>query len=344
MANKTISFVVPSYNVEDYLARCVNSLLDTADTLDVEIIIVDDGSRDGTAILADTFAERYPSVVRVIHQANAGHGGACNAGIAAATGQYVKIVDADDWIDPVAYVTYITFLRSQAMATEPVDLVVSNYTYENIAKRHTRTIRYKNIFEANERLTWDDMNRCRVQQYLLMHTLTYRTEVVRASGMVLPQHTFYVDFIYAFQPLPWVKTLTYLNIDLYRYFIGREGQSVQKDIMIARVDQLIKVNKLMVEAMPSREDVSDGLYHYMLHYLSSQFMVTSVFLTLSKDPHCWEQKDEMWANLREHSEELYNDMRKQEIMARIMTIPGKFGRSLVRCGYAVTNFAVGFNS
>lgn len=344
MADKTISFVVPSYNVEDYLARCVNSLLDTSDTSDVEIIIVDDGSCDGTAILADTFAERYPDVVRVIHQTNAGHGGACNAGIAAATGQYIKIVDADDWIDSAAYVTYITFLRSQAMASQPVDLVVSNYSYENIAKRHTRTIRYKNIFEANTRLTWDDMNPCRIQQYLLMHTLTFRTEVVRASGMVLPEHTFYVDFIYAFQPLPWVKTLTYLNIDLYRYFIGREGQSVQKDIMIQRVDQLIKVNKIMVEAMPARGEVSDGLYRYMLHYLSSQFMVTSVFLTLAKDPKRWEQKDQIWANLREHSEELYNDLRAQEITARIMTIPGKFGRGLVHTGYALTNFAVGFNS
>lgn len=344
MANKTISFVVPSYNVEDYLAHCVDSLLDTSRTDDVEVIIVDDGSKDGTATVADSYAEKYPDVVRVIHQENAGHGGACNAGIAAATGQYLKIVDADDWIDPTAYVTYITFLRSQVATEDPIDLLVSNYTYENVAKNRSHTIRYTNIFESHKRLTWDDMQKCHIDQYLLMHTLTYRTQVLRDSGLKLPEHTFYVDFIFSFQPLPWVKTLTYLNIDFYRYFIGREGQSVQKDIMIKRVDQLIRVNDVMMHAMPTRENSSEGLYRYMLHYLASEYIVTSVFLTLSNDKERWAQKEELWKRLKDYNETIYNDMRKQEFLTRAVTIPGMLGRAIIKVSYAVTNGAVGFNS
>ena len=141
MTAKPISFVVPSYNVKDYLGRCVDSLLETSDTADVEVVIVDDGSKDGTAHVADSYADAHPDVVRVIHQANAGHGGACNAGIAAATGQYIKIVDADDWIDKAAYVTYLTFLRSQSLTSDHVDLLVRNYVYENVAKRHKQVIR-----------------------------------------------------------------------------------------------------------------------------------------------------------------------------------------------------------
>ncbi|TCD54316.1 glycosyltransferase family 2 protein [Alloscardovia theropitheci] len=344
MTRKTISFVVPSYNVEDYLARCIDSLLDLPQTDDVEIVIVDDGSHDDTAAIADSYVERFPEVVRAIHQENAGHGGACNAGIAAAQGQYLKIVDADDWVDPAAYITYIAFLRSQASAQEPVDLLISNYTYENVAKNHSHTIRYTNVFESHKRLTWDDVKNFHIDQYLLMHTLTYRTEVLRQSGLKLPEHTFYVDFIFSFQPLPWVKTLTYLNIDFYRYFIGREGQSVQKDIMIKRVDQLIRVNDVMTHAMPSKEDVSAGLYRYMLHYLASEYIVTSVFLTLSNDTERWAQKEELWQRLKEYNEDIYNDMRSQEFLTRAVTIRGKLGRGLIKASYAVTNGAVGFNS
>lgn len=344
MTAKTITFVVPSYNVEDYLGRCVDSLIDTADPSDVEVIIVDDGSKDGTAQVADKYAAAYPDVVRVIHQENAGHGGACNAGIAAATGKYLKIVDADDWIDKAAYVTYLTFLRAQSMSSQPVDLLVSNYVYENVSKHHTRTIRYNSVFESNKRLTWDEIGKYHMSQYLLMHTLTYRTEVLRKSGLKLPEHTFYVDFIFAFQPLPYVKTLTYLNIDFYRYFIGREGQSVQKDVMIKRVDQLLKVNDIMVKAMPSREDVSEGLYKYMLHYLASQFVVTTVFLTLSDEEQRFAQRDKMWSDFYAYSPQKFNDMRAQELPVRVVTTRGKLGRFIIKYGYAISNFVVGFNS
>ncbi|WP_018142844.1 glycosyltransferase family 2 protein [Alloscardovia criceti] len=344
MTNKIISFVVPSYNVEGYLARCVDSLLNIADTSDVEIIIVDDGSHDGTGDLADSYAQLYPQTIRVIHQENAGHGGACNAGIAAASGCYVKIVDADDWVDASSYVTYITFLRSQAYTHNPVDLVLTNYTYENTSQRYTRTIRYTNIFDTNKRLAWDDMRKCRVEQYLLMHTMTFRTEVLRQSALHLPEHTFYVDFIFSFQPLPWVKSLTYLNIDFYRYFIGREGQSVQKEIMIKRVDQLMRVGQIMLDAMPRKTQVPAGLYRYMLHYLSCEFMVTSVFLILSNDPQRWQQKDELWEKLKKDRNDIYVDMRKQEFIARAITIPGKLGRFLIKVGYTISNRVIGFNS
>lgn len=98
-SSKTLTFVVPAYNMETYLERCVESLLSATDNSDIEVLIVDDGSSDSTPELADMYERRWPGNVRAIHQVNKGHGGAVNTGIANATGMYVKVVDADDWVD-----------------------------------------------------------------------------------------------------------------------------------------------------------------------------------------------------------------------------------------------------
>jgi hypothetical protein len=95
--------------------------------------------------------------------------------------------------------------------------------------------------------TWEDKIRFSYSQYILMHSATYRTEVVRKSGLVLPKHTFYVDTVFVVSPMPFVKTMYYLDVNLYRYYIGRENQSVNEKVMIKRVDQQIRVNQILVE-------------------------------------------------------------------------------------------------
>ena len=99
-----------------------------------------------------------------------------------------------------------------------------------------------------------------------------------------------MDFIYAYQPFPWVKTMKYLDTPFYHYFIGRDGQSVQTDVMIRRVDQLRLVNQCMVRATPEHDTVPDGLYRYMIHFLAIESSVASVFMILSRDPENYEKK------------------------------------------------------
>ncbi|MBQ3119712.1 MAG: glycosyltransferase family 2 protein, partial [Peptococcaceae bacterium] len=95
---KVLSIAIPSYNSEAYMANCIESLLIGGD--DVEILIVNDGSKDGTAQIADAYAAKYPNIIRAVHQENGGHGEAVNAGLRNATGRYFKVVDSDDWVDP----------------------------------------------------------------------------------------------------------------------------------------------------------------------------------------------------------------------------------------------------
>ena len=339
---KTLTFVVPAYNMETYLERCVASLLSATDISDIEVLIVDDGSSDSTPELADMYHNRWPNNVRAIHQSNKGHGGAVNTGIANATGMYIKVVDADDWVDTPSIDTLMDTLRAQCNADTPVDMIVTNYVYDKVGKRVKHTVNFRHAMTAGKVLGWDDLGHFGLAEYILMHALIYRTQIVRDSGMQLPEHTFYVDFIYAYQPFPWVKTMMYLDMPFYHYFIGREGQSVQTDVMIRRVNQLRLVNQRMTEATPEPGTVPDGLYRYMIHFLSIESCVTSVFLILSKDKKNYQLKDELWADIDAASPAIGRDVRRK-LMSRALNLRGSVGRWAIRSGYVIAEKVVGFN-
>lgn len=339
---KTLTFVVPAYNMTEYLERCVMSLIAAKRNDDIEVLIVDDGSSDGTLEMAQKFEARYPGIVRAIHQENKGHGGAVNTGIAAASGMYVKVVDADDWVGPESLEQVMAVLREEADSTEPIDMLVTNYVYDKVGKRNKHVVNFRHAMKAGELLTWNDLGHFGLAEYILMHALTYRTAVVRESGMQLPEHTFYVDFIYAYQPFPWVKTMKYLDTPFYHYFIGRDGQSVQTDVMIRRVDQLRLVNQCMVRATPERGTVPDGLYRYMIHFLAIESSVASVFMILSRDPENYEKKKDMWDDIKAYSPTIYKDVRKKA-MSRALNLRGSIGRFVIRKGYFVAEHVVGFN-
>lgn len=339
---KTLTFVVPAYNMTEYLERCVMSLIAAKRNDDIEVLIVDDGSSDGTLEMAQKFEARYPGIVRAIHQENKGHGGAVNTGIAAASGMYVKVVDADDWVGPESLEQVMAVLREEADSTEPIDMLVTNYVYDKVGKRNKHVVNFRHAMKAGERLAWNDLGHFGLAEYILMHALTYRTAVVRESGMQLPEHTFYVDFIYAYQPFPWVKTMKYLDTPFYHYFIGRDGQSVQTDVIIRRVDQLRLVNQCMVRATPERGTVPDGLYRYMIHFLAIESSVASVFMILSRDPENYEKKKDMWDDIKAYSPTIYKDVRKKA-MSRALNLRGSIGRFVIRKGYFVAEHVVGFN-
>lgn len=339
---KTLTFVVPAYNMTEYLERCVMSLIAAKRNDDIEVLIVDDGSSDGTLEMAQKFEARYPGIVRAIHQENKGHGGAVNTGIAAASGMYVKVVDADDWVGPESLEQVMAVLREEADSTEPIDMLVTNYVYDKVGKRNKHVVNFRHAMKAGARLAWNDLGHFGLAEYILMHALTYRTAVVRESGMQLPEHTFYVDFIYAYQPFPWVKTMKYLDTPFYHYFIGRDGQSVQTDVMIRRVDQLRLVNQCMVRATPERGTVPDGLYRYMIHFLAIESSVASVFMILSRDPENYEKKKDMWDDIKAYSPTIYKDVRKKA-MSRALNLRGSIGRFVIRKGYFVAEHVVGFN-
>ncbi len=336
-----LTFIVPAYNMAQHLPTCLDSLL-SREGDDLEVIVVDDGSTDDTAQVVQSYQERHPHTVRLITQTNKGHGGAVNTGLAAARGCYVKVVDADDWVDPTSLSLVLDQLCDQSRRTNPVDMVVTNYVYEKEGRKHKRVINFRSVMDPGQVLDWNHLRRFGLAQYMIMHALILRTEVLRQARTRLPEHTYYVDFIYSYQPLPWVHTLLYLDTNFYRYHTGRKGQSVQTSIMIARVSQLLLVNGLMADSTPDPGTVPRGLYRYMIHYLSINCVVTSVFLILSRKPSNYRNKDMLWSRLEHRSPAIASDVRST-LLCRMINMPGRPGRLAIRLGYKAAEAAMGFN-
>ncbi|MBQ9827199.1 MAG: histidine phosphatase family protein [Lachnospiraceae bacterium] len=338
-----ITFAVPCYNSEKYMKKCLDSILPAG--TEAEILIVNDGSKDGTADIADQYAFRFSGNVRAIHQENKGHGGAVNTGIQNARGRYFKVVDSDDWLDAESLSKLMTLLRRFKREEADVDMIITNYVYEHALDDvpTSHTISYTNCIPQDEIISWDRTGRFGQSQNLLMHSICYRTDVLRESGLVLPEHTFYVDNLYAYVPLPFVKKFYYLNVDLYRYLIGREDQSVNEKIMIGRIDQQILVNRLMVEAYSLPKDVEDKkCADYMLSYLSMISLVTSALLTISKKKENIEKRDAFFKWFKETDPDMYKAMKKKA-KGRSAVLRGPVGNFAIRVGYKISQKLFKFN-
>ncbi|QIK82380.1 glycosyltransferase family 2 protein [Sanguibacter sp. HDW7] len=340
MTTTLVSVVVPAYNAEPYLARALDSLVGFGPS--VEILVVDDGSTDGTAALAQTYAQRHPGEVQVISKPNGGHGSAINTGLAHATGLYLKVVDADDWVDRAAFGELLAKLAGFVADEHEVDLVVTNFVYEKVGKRTKTTVRYEGALPVGRTFTWDRTRRFGNRQYLMMHALLYRTQVLRDAGLRLPEHTFYVDSLYATVPLHRVRTLHYLDVDLYRYFIGRPDQSVHEAVMLRRLDQQLRVNQLMLDHVLTTTVTNRRLRRYLLHYVGIICGVSSVLLVREGTRGALAERDRLWSELRAADPWLYRRMR-WSAFGQITNLPGPVGRRATVMAYRVAQRAIGFS-
>lgn len=288
---KLLSVVIPCYNSQEYMKYCIESLLPGGE--DVELLIVNDGSSDKTAEIADEYAEAYPNIIRAIHQENGGHGEAVNTGIKNATGLYLKVVDSDDWVDTRAYLKILKTLKEFTNENKSIDMFISNFVYEKEGSKFKKVMKYDNILPEGKIFSWNDIGNFKKGQYILMHSVIYRTQLLRDCNLVLPKHTFYVDNLFVYVPLKYVQNIYYLNVDFYRYFIGREDQSVNESVMIRRIDQQIKVNKLMLEKVDLQSIENEKLYRYMLNYLEIITVVSGVLLIRSGTKENLEKKKEL---------------------------------------------------
>lgn len=323
------------------MRKCIDSLLVGGD--DVEIVIVDDGSKDSTAAIADEYAASYPEIIKVVHQENGGHGEAVNTGLKNAAGLYYKVVDSDDWLDEESLRKVIEVLKGFAYNRKRVDLVICNYVYEHVEDQTSKVIRYSHVLPENKVFGWNQVGRFRMDQNLLMHSMIYRTRVLREAGLELPKHTFYVDNLFAYVPLPYVRSLYYMNVDLYRYYIGRSDQSVNESVMIGRIDQQILVNKMMFDAFSLPDDVfNKRLARYMMSYLAMICLVTSIMLTISGTEENIQKRRDLWNYFKENDYGMYLRLRTG-LRGMVSNPPGVISSSIMRKGYYLAQKIYKFN-
>lgn len=335
-----LSVVVPSYNTEQYLSNCITTLLESGEG--IEILIVNDGSTDGTGLIADRFAENYPEKVKAIHQKNLGHGGAVNTGIASASGKYIKVVDSDDWVNPEALMSVVSKLKEFTEAGQDVDMFLCDFVYDKLGESRKKIMHYRGIVPENEIVSWDEIGRFRAGKYILMHSVIYRRSVLITCELKLPEHTFYVDNIFVYMPLPYVETIYYMSICVYHYFIGRDEQSVNEKNMIRRIDQQLLVNNLMLYSTDLKKIKGRKRQKYMLHYLTIITTVSSVLLLKIGTKEAINKKKMLWRSIRKYN--LWINFRMRlSLVGSVINLPGITGRKISLLVYKKAQQKVGFN-
>ncbi|RLK48120.1 glycosyltransferase involved in cell wall biosynthesis [Microbacterium telephonicum] len=338
-----LSIVVPAYNAEGYLGRALDELGTVAG---VEVIVVDDGSTDRTREVAEQWAAQSPERIRVVHQDNRGHGGAINTGLAAARGEFLKVLDADDWLDIRSLRALLAHLGMLRLTGQTADAVFTDFVHERAGKT-PKIARFDSVFPEGRVFDWSETERFGRRQVLMMHAIVFRTQVLRDADLVLPEHTFYVDNLFVVQPLAHVRRMSYLPVPLYRYFIGRDGQSVAPEVMVRRVDQQLRVNRLALAALPAQADVARGdvprqLARALLHHLEGVCAVTSATLARGGTPMHLRLRDEFWREVRAENPWLYTRMRRS-LLGATSNLPGQAGRRATNLAYHVARRVVGFS-
>lgn len=311
---KLISFAVPCYNSSAYMEKCIKSLLKAGD--DVEIIIVDDGStKDNTFEIAQKYEKEFPTIIKAVHQENGGHGEAVNTGLKFSQGIYYKVVDSDDWVDESALKTLIEDIKNTTDEQLP-DAYVVNYVYEHVETNSTKVVDYRKEFPTGRNFAFNETKKMSLGKFLAMHSMVYKTKLLRDCGLVLPKHTFYVDNIVVYQPLPFVKTFRYLDVDFYRYYIGRSDQSVNEQVLMGRIDQHIRVTEEILGShnLAEIKKTDKKLYKYMLSFVSIMMTINSIYLIKIGTEESYAKKKSLWQSLKEKDAETYKKCKRAFIV------------------------------
>ena len=335
---KLLTVTVPCYNSQDYMEKCIDSLLTGGNR--VEIIIINDGSKDHTGDIADRYAAQHPDIVRVIHQENGGHGEGINQGLRHATGTYFKVVDSDDCVSE-DFPAFLDALES-CEQRGGVDALVTNYFYTHTDGIGDRAIHYRNCLPQDALFTWEDTRRFRIHQMLTLHSCTFRTELMRRWPMELPKLTFYEDNLMDYMTLPHVQTLYYTDRDLYRYTIGREGQSVQMTVSMRRYAQQIAVTEKCFTSCHLDDIKQPKLRRYMKHDLLLMLGISVAFARLNKTDEADNAVQSMWKACKDFDKKQANRYRYGSPLF-FMCIPGKIGRNVLVLIYRLANKVVRYN-
>ncbi len=304
---KILSIAVPVYNTEKYLRRCVDSMLVEGILQDIEIILVNDGSKDGSINIMNEYKNKYPETVVVIDKENGGHGSTINAALKVATGKYFRVLDSDDWFDSYNFEIFINKLKD-----EDADLVITNYRKEFIYSGASVEVNWQSL-EEDKLYDFNtfDLN-VLDKEYFVMANSTYKLEVLKKSKLELMEKTFYVDMQYNVMPIICLKNFKFWKLDIYRYFIGRPEQSMNLQNFVKNRKNHEKVMRFLIEYyMENKDKYSDNQREYVkqiLYYmLTTHYYIYCVYAEKDKKQMYNEIKE--WDKyLKQRDQELYTMM------------------------------------
>lgn len=259
--SKLLTVVMPCYNVEQYLKKGLDSFADERLKEGLEVLIVNDGSTDKTAEIAEAYQEKYPEIFRVIYKENGGHGSGINTGLAEAAGKYFRVVDGDDWVHTENFVLYINQL-----AQIDSDAVVDKKREVDMQTGKSKLIplpKAKEITVGKEQKLWMLFNILKIDRYYSLHTICVKTQLLRDTNLSVSEHVFYEDSEYVMKALLHATTVTFLDLEIYQYLIGNVNQSVSTQNFVKRYADFDAVTKEMMEYMIRN--------HYIANFTGDDF-------------------------------------------------------------------------
>lgn len=284
--NKLLTVIVPTYNVENYIKKNLSSFEIPAILEQLEVIVVNDGSTDGSVSIAEEFVKRYPDTYRIVHKKNGGHGSTINCGIREATGKYMKVIDADDWVLEEGMIHLM-----QCLNQTDSDVVVSNfYWYHHVTGKTSVEIRepFAGV-EYGKEYSFDKV--C-PDMYIKMHAMTIKTDILKKIPKI-DEHCFYVDAEYVLFPVPYIETVTCIEDFVYMYRIGLPGQSMDINKMQRNEENFDRVLTRMLSYYEEcrQKKMSDAKLQYMECFLGR--LVASRFKIFLSYPRNKEVKQRM---------------------------------------------------
>lgn len=218
---KILSIVIPTYNMQDYLRRCLDSLIVSEELMkQLEVLVINDGSKDNSSAIAHEYQDKYPDTFRVIDKENGGHGSCCNVGLSLACGKYIRFLDSDDWFDENDFPKFMNLLRQVECDLIQTDYV-TDYVLKNVSSYNDYSLKSKNKKYLASEFPFDFKD-----SFVTIHRSTFRTDGLRKSGIVFTEKASFDDTALYILPFKTIKTIYCSDLHVYHYMIGREGQSV----------------------------------------------------------------------------------------------------------------------
>lgn len=255
---KILSIVIPAYNVEKYLERCLKSFEVECILEKIEVLIINDGSKDGTGVIAQKYCDKYPDTYVLYNKENGGHGSGINYGIKYATGKYFKVVDGDDWLNTKELPDFVRLLEeieADGVATD--FLCVQDETDRILSEKYCTSHK-----EQYGKLA--DLSKGEVMDVIKMHALTIRTEILQQHGITIDEHCYYVDCEYITYPMPYVETVYFYQKFLYMYRLGRNGQSMDiRSMQKNRAQHMHVLDSLLIFYNNNTDGISENKRYYI---------------------------------------------------------------------------------
>ena len=307
-----VTFVMPCYNSAAFMKRGIESLIAGVEAAGhpCEILLINDGSSDDTSLIAHRYADAFPEVT-AIDQENTNWGGVVNHGLRRAHGTYFKIIDSDDYFDELALYRVLDALAHLVETQQAPDLLITNYTYDHQRSGTQRVMQYRKFFPQNRVFKWAEMGRQGQDKFIMIHAAWYKTAILRESNVRLPEGISYTDGLLLLHPMPYVKTLYYMNIEPYHYIIGREGQSVEIDVVKKHIDEQLTVTRLAISDIDYAPlyEREPNCAMLMTGYVSCMMSVSTLHLFMIGTPEALGKNRRLWSYLIEKNPTLYGNVK-----------------------------------